>query len=313
MDEMHYKVTQTEFVCQIVLPTPEGKRKHQFFLRRNKRKSEIAGYFVLNDPVISGRTWDAFEGTSMSEEDNFVTIVVTKRNPGIWPCLFRDGGSKGLDPQSLYDKGIYDEREHRFDLAIEEFRESASKGFLPAIRKCIDIFLGKENGFSQELINPAEALDLLAKIPPEKRPLDIIEQMTKTNNKIDVAMQLRQILEDESVHNSSSKYQLACLLSPLFGMLDEPEAAVQLLEELVIEKDPNAMVCLARHLFEGCGCKEDRTRAQRLIHEAQTINPAIEIFTIEKTIPLWKKVLFGSSISLGTLILTGLFLRRRKH
>jgi len=268
-----YFFSQNERKCWIKLKFRDQKP----MVVINQTESSISVREEENDPLIYGITFGKFYKYEVDFSRNELEIELYKDSDLMWPILISAPLNGTMDMKSIFVLGLYEESKGRLEKAFDLYMNSHIKGFIPAKVLVSDNLLSDTNNYNVTR-NEEEAIRILLSIPIREMDETLILHISSVLAKNGKKNEARNIVQDWLIHKQSQSvtYELACLLSPFMGGLDESEQAVTVLESLVEFENAKAIQLLSLHLYNGIGCEKNKQRAKELDILACNIDKSLQ-------------------------------------
>lgn len=289
-----YQQSNGSSLITVVVPREASVAESDINFEYNAEERSI--YLGVRDqpPLVCGILYAPVESCKNEVLSDIIKITITKTSNVIWARLISGPSSKGIDAKSLFYYGIHLDTQHQYRDAWTAISKAATLNYFPALLFVAETYMEEQNPYGIPQ-NVDEGIRIYVEIYNKYHFEDIGLRAAEALRKRQRYTEARAILESCSSTSPEAKLLLGELLSPIYGEINDPQAAVQYFTELVQTRNPKAMRHLAEHLKQGVGIAQDNDRAEQLIHQANEIEGKNEI--VVRYIDDWSSVAICASVA----------------
>ena len=268
-----YSMSQERDVITIVENVPKDTQNSDIILDFNKKENSIYLGVRGSSPIVCGILYAKVrEVQSFKFDSPVVTVKLLKVNNDMWPYLISAKSSRGIDTKSQFLLGVVAESNGNYNEAFKLYSLAAQKNYLPAMRYIAYIYASDENPYNVKA-NIRESINVYQNMFRVSHDIEIGLILSKSLRKAKRLDEARQILELCANYSNEAKFMLACMLTPLYGELDEPEKSIKLFKELSDNQVIDATKKLIEHYEKGIGTSVNLEEAERLKQELAKAAP----------------------------------------
>jgi hypothetical protein len=222
-------------------------------------------------PLLCGRLFDTIKSIKHEVSSNLITVTALKSHSQHWPRCIAGPSSEGIDSKSEFLLGLDADSRGCYAEAWAHFWNAAQSDYCPALLFVADTCSMPSNPYrvSPDLDQSIRIYtDLYARFPIPEIGVRAAMALKERNR----FFEARILLENCSGRDDNAKFVLGLMLSPIYGKLDDPVAAIEIFRSLAARDHPAAIRCLAKHYELGNGIVADQHQAKVLLERAAQID-----------------------------------------